>query len=299
MSTIKPNNIKVIATDLDGTLFYPRKRFSMIGKDNRAFINRFTNDGGRLLLVSSRGRYFSEKVSRNLGMHLDSVGCNGAFITSNDVTIKETFFNPALLKRILTEMSRKWKLPLVILMSKHRNMVLTQTGVSRMTNIAYFLYEFFQGVYREPFIRSDKIFYEEIEKGEVYKILIMMGALPNKITLAREVNRQCRIDYPEAEFSWVNQGIEVTPKGCSKGEGIEFYLDYNRIPRDNVIVVGDSGNDISMFEAFKNQSYCLEHGSSQVQKHASHIIRRFYDLEQVVYPSEGTESISKKEGKQE
>lgn len=288
--------IKIIATDLDGTLFYPRKHFSMIGKENRAFVNRFVGDGGKLLLVSSRGRYFSQKVSKNLGMPLDSVGCNGSFVISNGVLVKETYFNPGVLKKILTEMSRKWKLPLVLLMSRHRNMVLTQTGVSRMTNIGYFLYEFFQGVYREPFVRSDKIFYEEIEKGEVYKILIMMGALPNKVTLAREVNKQCRKLFPEAEFSWVGSGIEVTPKGCSKGEGLAFYLDYNHIPRDNVLVVGDSGNDISMFEEFKDQSYCLEHGPKAVQKHASHVISRFYDLEKVVYPSEETKN-SRKEGK--
>jgi hypothetical protein len=60
-----------------------------------------------------------------------------------------------------------------------------------------------------------------------------------------------RLRYPEAEFSWVEQCIEITPKGCSKSEGIAFYLDYNHLSRDNVLVIGDSGNDISMFEAFK------------------------------------------------
>lgn len=277
---------KVIATDLDGTLFYPRKRISMIGKDNRLFIKRFIGDGGKLLLVSSRGQYFSEKVAKNLNEPLDSLGCNGAFVKVNDMMVKETFFNPGLIRKILTEMSREWHLPLVLLMSKNHNMVLTQTGVSSFTNLGYFLYQFVQGVYKEPFIRSDKVFYEEIEKGNVYKIMILFGVAPSKKKVAMEANKVLRERYPEAEFSWVNQCIEVTPKGCSKGEGIAFYLDYNKIPRDNVLVVGDSGNDISMFEEFKANSFCLEHGADEVKKHATHIIYRFYDLEQYIYPSE-------------
>jgi Cof subfamily protein (haloacid dehalogenase superfamily) len=289
---------KVIATDLDGTLFYPRKRVKMISKENRAFINRFLADGGRLLIVSSRNRYFSDKVSENLGHPIDTVGCNGAFVVSNGEVIKETYFQPGLIRKILSEMRREWHLPLVILDSKHRNMVLTQTGVSSVTNIMYFAYQLVQGVYREPFVRSDKIFYEEIEKGEVYKLLIMFGVTHKKIMETMEINKLLRVRYPEAEFSWMGQGIEVTPKGCSKAEGIAFYLDYNKIDRDNVIVVGDSGNDISMFEEYKANSFCLSHGRDIVKKHAAHIIDRFSDLEKYIYPSEEiTVSEPKKEGK--
>ena len=55
-------SVKLIATDLDGTLFYPKKRSHMVTKENRAFIHRFVGDGGRILLVTGRNAYFGEKV---------------------------------------------------------------------------------------------------------------------------------------------------------------------------------------------------------------------------------------------
>jgi Cof subfamily protein (haloacid dehalogenase superfamily) len=286
---------KVIATDLDGTLFYPRKRIRMISKDNRAFIGRFMDDGGRLLIVSGRNRYFGEKVAQNLHREIDVVGCNGSFIMSNGKVIKESFFDKESLKKILTETRREYKIPLVLLFTKTHNLVIQRSGIGWLTGLMYSSYELTQGTYREPVVRSDRVYYEELEKGEVYKAMIFFGALPHYKNVAREANKLLRLRYPEAEFSWVNQCIEITPKGASKSEGIAFYLDYNHLNRDNVLVIGDSGNDISMFEAFKEESFCMDHSPDEVKKHASHIIKRFYDLESYIYPSEETSKLSEKQ----
>lgn len=281
-------NGKIIATDLDGTLFYPRKRISMIGKKNRKFINRFLDDGGRLLLVSGRNRYFAEKVGRNLERpdEIDVVGCNGSFIISNGQLIKESFFKEEFIKGLLNDVVREFKIPLVILFTKHRNMVISKTGTKPFFSFAYRIYELCMGTYREPIVYSDRVFYEELEKGEIYKVMLFFGPAGRSKVRAREANKLLRLRYPDCEFSWVEQAIEMTPKGCSKSEGIEFYLDYNHISRDNVLVVGDSGNDISMFEAFKEESYCMEHSAPEVKRHATYLVKRFYDLQDYLYPSE-------------
>ena len=52
----------VIATDLDGTLFYPKRPLHIIAKRNRVFLNRFTNDGGLLVLSTSRCKFFAVKT---------------------------------------------------------------------------------------------------------------------------------------------------------------------------------------------------------------------------------------------
>jgi Cof subfamily protein (haloacid dehalogenase superfamily) len=283
---------KVIATDLDGTLFYPRKRIRMISNDNRSFINKFMDDGGKLLLVSGRNRYFGEKVAQNLHRPVDVVGCNGSFVLSDGKLAKESFFNKDLLKKILTETCREYKIPLVMLFTKKNNLVIPRTGVSWFVGLCYSTYEFFQGTYREPVVRSDKTYYEELEAGEVYKAMLFFGPTKKYKKKAREANKLLRLRYPDAEFSWTEQCIEITPKGCSKSEGIAFYLDYNHLSRDNVLVIGDSGNDISMFEAFKDESFCMHHSPEEVKKHASHVIKRFHDLESYIYPSEENSKVS-------
>ncbi len=275
----------VIATDLDGTLFYPRAHFKMIGKKNRRFLDRFIADGGTLLIVSSRNRYFSQKVSKNIGVPIDSICCNGALILSDGNVIKETTFPPEVALKILEKMRQDYGTRFVASMTKNHNMILANKDNGFLNNLMFRCYQLFQGVYREPSIKDNEIFYSDINRGETYKFMTMMGIMPSKIEESKNLNKILRAEFPEAEFSWCNQAIEITPKGCSKGQALEFYLDYHSIPRDNVLVVGDSGNDISMFEEFKKNSFCLEHGSPSVKKHAAHVISRFYELEKYIYPS--------------
>jgi Cof subfamily protein (haloacid dehalogenase superfamily) len=277
---------KVICTDLDGTLFYPRNRFRMVGKQNRSFIKHFYNDGGKVLLVSGRNRFMSEKVGQKLDHPFDYIACNGAAICSDGQLIREVSFDNQEVTNLVAEIRKQYNPPLIFLFTREDNFIMTRTDVSHWTNFVYALYELCQGTYREPHIRSDKVFAESLQKGHIYKVMVMFGVSKKKKHLAMEVNKEFRLRYPNAEFSWIGEFIEITPKGCSKKEGIEFYLDYHHIPRDNVLVVGDSGNDISMFEAWKENSFCMEHGPAEVKKHASHIIKRFYDLEDYLYPLE-------------
>lgn len=279
------NTAKVIATDLDGTLFYPRKRIKMIPKDSRRFLEHFIDDGGRLVLVSGRNRYFGEKVGHNLKRSIDIIGCNGAFVTCNNMLIQEKCFPVDELKQMLKEVRREYHFMVVSLFCRHRNLVVDTGIMNWRTRFGYRFYQFIQGVYREPALMSDKVFYEELEKGEVYKVLLIVGILPRDKQKAQQITDVLSKAYPDMVFAWTDQAIEVTPKGCSKSSGLAFYLEYNKISSDNILVVGDSGNDISMFEAYQPTSFCMAHSPKDVQKHAAHIIQRFSNLKKYIYPS--------------
>lgn len=284
---------KVIATDLDGTLFYPRAPIGLIPYKSKKFVQRFLRDGGRLVVVSGRNKYISAKVGKKLRHPVDAIGCNGAYIISDGAIIREMTFDVGYSKKLIDDIRKEYNPPLFILMTRDRNMVLNRTNVSHFTNFGYFVYQWVMGVYRERFVRSDRVFNEELEKGDVYKIMIFFGLTKKKQMAAKEANKKFREIYPDAEFSWVGTSIEITPKGCSKSEGLAFYLEHNSINRDNVLVVGDSGNDISMFLDFPESSFCMSHGPENVKKRARFVIDRFYELQDFVYPSE------EKEGKKE
>jgi len=284
---------KIIATDLDGTLLYPKKKISLIPQDSIDFINRFRGDGGRLLLVSSRNKYITAKISKKLNTQIDSIGCNGAYVTVNGKTVYEKSFDSAELKEILAYMRSILKVKLVLISSRDRDLVANGSGIPFFTDFIFMLYEYSQLGYKEPFVRSDHIFFEEIEKGTVYKAMCLVGVTPKKKKMAMEANKILRERFPNAEFSWIGEFIEITPKGVSKAQGINFYLDYLGISKDNISVIGDNGNDISMFENFKQNSYCMDHADEHVKKHAKHIIKRFADLENYLYPSEDKKSSKK------
>ena len=54
---INPMSPKVLVTDLDGTLFFPKRHLVMIPKKNVEFLRKWVAAGNRLVLNSSRGEY--------------------------------------------------------------------------------------------------------------------------------------------------------------------------------------------------------------------------------------------------
>ena len=64
----------------------------------------------------------------------------------------------------------------------------------------------------------------------------------------------------------------------SKSEGIDWYLKEHNCKAEDLYVVGDSGNDISMFKKFYNNSFCMNHSHPTVKKYAKTVIGDFEDL---------------------
>jgi len=268
---------KIIATDLDGTLFYPKRLVAMISDRNKSFIRDYIDEGGRVVIVSGRNHFFSHKVVEVIDRPVDVISCNSAYISCDKQIIRELFLPRYRMREILEEINRDYDPTGYLLMSKNQNLVTYDRHKSRVKNLGHRFYYFIQGAYREPYVYSDEVFEEELEKGQVYKLMIYFGLSKRAQRRAKEVNKELREKYPEIEASWIGMFIEITPRGCNKAEGIQYYLDYLKRSDKDVVVVGDSGNDISMFIKYEN-SFCMRHAPSSVRKYAKYTIRHFRDL---------------------
>ena len=272
-------SVNLIATDLDGTLFYPKKRSHMVTKENRAFIHRFVGDGGRILLVTGRNAYFGEKVGSKIGHPFDYIACNGSLVVSGGKRIFEKGIPNEEAKKIVNDLQNDHEAKLIFLFTKDHNMVCQKKEIAKWVKMGYSIYRIFEGTYREPYFKDDELFQEELEKGMIYKILMFPGFGKKSIPFSFELAKKLQPMYPDLNIVASEQAIEITAQGCTKREGLSFYLDYNQINVDNVLVVGDSGNDISMFQAFPGRSFCMDHSLEDVKQHASFVIKRFSDIE--------------------
>lgn len=68
--------------------------------------------------------------------------------------------------------------------------------------------------------------------------------------------------------------IEITDEGISKGSVLSLC---KQDENTEVLAVGDSENDITMFEE-ADISFCLNHATPKVSRYATHLINRFSDL---------------------
>ena len=54
---------KLLAIDLDGTLFYPKRKRKCICKKNVLFLRKWIDAGNKVVLVTSRSTQFVEKLN--------------------------------------------------------------------------------------------------------------------------------------------------------------------------------------------------------------------------------------------
>ena len=279
---------KMIATDLDGTLFFPKARFRLIRPKALKFIRSFIDEGGEFVVVSGRNEFFGQKVQKKIARPIGIIGCNGSFIMQNNKKIFENYFNNEKLKNLLSDIEKIYRPMCIFIMTKKYNMICHPTRKFGLYAASYLLYYFLQGAYREPTCFSQKAYFDELNTGKTYKVLIMFGVTNKAKIKAKEINKALRSKYhDEFEFSYAGQGIEISPSNCSKAEGLKNYINYFKINHDNVYVIGDSGNDISMFHEFYENSFCMAHAPIFVSKYANHIVNNFIEIEKYI----------KKEGK--
>ncbi len=278
---------KLLAVDLDGTLFYPKQIRRCIPKKNQKFLTKWVDAGNRVVLITSRGIDFLARLNDELDRPVDLLPCSSAQVVVNDKIIREESIPNNALISILNKIENRYHpLSYMITTKEHPLIIKQNRKVNFIYKFLYKLYWIFQGKYRENYEMDDKLFDSEIKNGKVLKVMVVFGLGKNKKKLSKEINKELRDNFPEIEASWSDIIIELTPKGCSKGEGLEYYCNALNIKNDDVYVVGDSGNDIAMFTKFHENSYCMKHAFTSVRKYAKHSISRVHNLDKIVLKGE-------------
>lgn len=278
---------KVLAVDLDGTLFYPKKTSRCISRKNVKFLRNWIDAGNRLVLVTSRSHEFTERLNDEIQRPYDVLNCTSSQIYHDGQLIYEKSMPNADLERILDEINKRYHPIASFITSKRQPCVIRQQSkLNFFLKIMYRLWYFFQFSYREPSLVSDEEYMREVKEGDVYKVMIFFGLGKNKSKLSKEINKELREKYPEIESSWSLIVNELTPMDCNKGAGLVRYCELTNTNPDDLLVVGDSGNDITMFNRFYENSYCMAHAYPSVKKYAKHVITRVYKLDKLVLKGE-------------
>ena len=271
------NTKKLIAIDLDGTLFYPKKPISLVIKQNVTFVKDAVAAGHQVVFVTSRNHEFVQKVVAMIGVPIDIISRNGAKISYQGKIIRDSFVDNDVIKILVNDLlDRNPKQLLSMDTNKQANLAFTESN-QRWLLMFYKFYYFIQGNYREDYRLHNESFKKALSDEKIQRLLIYFGLSKTSKKLAHDESERLKAKYPMLEISWIQALIEVSAKDVNKATAIQKILEVNHMHEDDVIVVGDSGNDIPMFKVFKH-SYCMSHAHPRVKKHAKHFIRHVYDL---------------------
>ena len=280
--------MKVLCLDLDGTLFYPKQITRCISKRNVKFLRKWIDAGNKLVLVTSRSAEFCKQLDDEIARPFDLLSCTSAQNRANGEIIRDVTVPNEIMETVVSKVNQTAR-PLAILMTTDKYPCLIRDSHRGGTKFLLFFYKIYwhlQFKYREPYVYSNKEFNLELKDGKIYKAMIFFGLAKKKNNFAKEMNKAFRAQYPDVEFSWTSIVNEITPKNCTKGAGLDYYCQHLGIDKNDVYVVGDSGNDITMFNSYKNNSFCMRHASTIVRKYATHTVGRVYQLEKYLLPKE-------------
>ena len=264
---------KILVTDLDGTLFYPKKRLGLIGKENLSFLREWIDAGNKLVLASGRNYKDADKIIKKIGRPAAFIGCNSSIIYEDGKIIHENLMNGHEVIRLMDRIESKFDPSNYVIMTEKFNTYIYSRKYKPSFRVIYPMYKWSQGRYGSPYkiVRKSK-FINEIKNGRIFKVMCFFGIGHKNSVRASIVAKYLSKYEPNYEVNWSSISIEFNNKGCNKANGIKKYLEIHNYSKDDVYVIGDSGNDVCMFKEFYEHSFCMRHSNSSIKKYAKTIV---------------------------
>lgn len=120
--------------------------------------------------------------------------------------------------------------------------------------------------------------YEKLENLKDKNLSLISIYYPNStIEEVQEITNLINEKYSEEVVAYRNTCfIDVVPKGCSKGEGVNYIKEREKIDHKDTYAIGDSYNDISMFKEVEN-SFTFESSEDGIKKEVRYIVKNVAD----------------------
>lgn len=270
--------IRLLASDLDGTLFYPKDHFRAVPRKNRQFLRLLQERGIDVLYVSGRNPKVLPHLERITGRPYPLLGCNGAYLYEDGRISDRQSMEGKKLIPLVENLRKRKDIFAFFFFDISTRMHLFFENLSALSRFSLLLSNQLNGAYRESVIHGYDKTMEWIAHNPVDKLMIVFGigeeGRRRSLQSLEEVKKMAGED-----FSVVVSGtsIEIMKRGVSKGAGLERYCAQRGIAKDEVLVCGDSGNDISMLTSFPH-SFAMRHAKEMVLDAASGTIDSVSDL---------------------
>jgi Cof subfamily protein (haloacid dehalogenase superfamily) len=236
------SNIRLLATDIDGTLLNPQFQIS---EGDLTALGRAHAAGIEVVLVTGRRHTFALPIAKQLGFDLWLISSNGAVTRSLSGETFHRDMMPAETCRKLCGAMQVFRGNTVLTFDKETKGAIV---LERMDEL---------GASIRRWLEKNMEYIEfvvPIEKALVTNpVQAMFCGTMARMSVALQGLEQAgmdgmvtvlRTEYPERDLSM----IDVLNAGCSKGHALERWAAHRGYRREEVMAVGDNHNDVEMLE---------------------------------------------------
>lgn len=276
--------IKIIATDLDGTLLYPKSLFHVVPRKNVKFVRKFVKNGGTLVLISGRTDEIAKKLRKIFNCSIDMIACNGTLVLQDDSIICDNPIDFDILEEIYNDNLNNSEVMSWTAFTREDNMIIAPNKMGFFKTILYFVVLQFLRVNLGRMIISKKKLQKVIATRDrnIYKMMVVTGVKKQAKEDARILAEKFKEKYGDkVEVFWANNSVEIVKKGFNKADALKKLADMLKFNSNEIAVVGDSGNDVPLFQSFEN-SFVMKHSHNEIKKEAKTVINGVWDLEKYI-----------------
>ena len=265
--------IKLIASDLDGTLLDELNRISKINLDA---IEYAYQKGAKFCFSTGRDLQSVKDITCLLKHKPVLLLGNGSEVYDEDENLVfQNFFNNKYLEEVC-EIMNEHDVP---------HMVFTTDGFYTTTNPVEVRRRFIERIGKIRNQEMAHIFATNMDKpcnnlvqiediqefAKTKKVLKVEGFHYNSKPV-EDVKKELEKFTELSHLSTGKNNVEVTNLTATKGLALKRYCEHANIKKDEVMVMGDSHNDLSMFELFK-YSFAPENSIQEIKDYAYKVVK--------------------------
>ena len=268
--------IKLIATDLDGTLLRPKRIISLIAPENKKVLKDFVKTGGKVVFATGRSKFLCDRVAKAIKIKADYITAAGGLAYVDNQVFKGEFVDFDTLYKIEMKMAFS-RIRFVRLAALENDQLITFAyhKLVRQEKIFWLLYALSNGRIQEPYKSVSYDDGRKALKAGVYRLTYFYYThTPEIDKLVEDLQKRFS---DKVEIYHTDHAIEITPLGYNKGTMLEAICKHYNLSQDEVLVVGDGVNDIPMLKRFKN-GIAMAHAKESVKKEALTTISNFKEI---------------------
>lgn len=265
--------IKLIASDLDGTLLDEPNRISKINLDA---IEYAYQKGAKFCFATGRDLQSVNDITCLLKHKPVLLLGNGSEVYDEDENLVfQNFFNNKYLEEVC-EIMNEHDVP---------HMIFTTNGFYTTTDPVEVRQRFIERIGKIRNQEMAHIFATNMDKpcnnlvqiediqefAKTKKVLKVEGFHYNSKPV-EDVKKALEKFTELSHLSTGKNNVEVTNLTATKGLALKRYCKYANIKEDEVMVMGDSHNDLSMFEFFK-YSFAPENSIQEIKDYAYKVVK--------------------------
>lgn len=255
--------IKLVVSDLDGTLLDGNSRLADLVADG---IRKLEEAGIEFMVATGRKNQISAPIFNEVGLYPAFINVNGGLVFDREGNNIQTNPIEKVKARKIVELGFRMNCTFQMVTSQgvyalnadeiRRSWLNTfdKTG-SNLVMYKNFL---------ETLQELESV--DEVDGLEVVKFLFSVPTIELREKIIEGLEEIKDLEITSSAMT----NVEVTGKGVSKGLALLAYID-GKYDKDEVVVIGDSPNDLSMFERFK-YSYAVGNAVPEIKDLAYKVV---------------------------